>query len=212
MDTVQRIDDIIEEKSLLKHKFYQMWSDGKLDKQMLAGYSKEYYQLVKCIPEYMESVMAGDRDNTILEHNLQEEYDHIPLWEDFAESLGVDRAQLESYSGLPETRQAIQNMRDIMCGDYTGAVAMYALEKEIPKISHTKMEGLEKFYGIDEESSIKYFVEHSEADVRHAAAWRDTIKSAATNDDNAIQAAHASMDAQNLLLDGCYRAYCVNEA
>jgi len=30
MDIVQRIDTEIERRSLLKHSFYQMWSEGKL--------------------------------------------------------------------------------------------------------------------------------------------------------------------------------------
>ena len=44
---IKRIDQIIEDKSLLKHPFYEMWSDGKLELDSLKGYSKEYYQLVK---------------------------------------------------------------------------------------------------------------------------------------------------------------------
>ena len=47
MSLIQRIDEIIEARSLLKHPFYQMWSDGKLTQESLAGYSKEYFQLAK---------------------------------------------------------------------------------------------------------------------------------------------------------------------
>ena len=36
----QNIDRIIEERSLLKHPFYQTWSDGKLTREALVGYSK----------------------------------------------------------------------------------------------------------------------------------------------------------------------------
>ena len=39
---IQKIDRIIEERSLLNHPFYQAWSDGKLTHEALAGYSKEY--------------------------------------------------------------------------------------------------------------------------------------------------------------------------
>ena len=49
----QNIDRIIEERSLLKHPFYQTWSDGKLTREALVGYSKEYYQLVKAVPIFM---------------------------------------------------------------------------------------------------------------------------------------------------------------
>ncbi len=51
---IQEIDRIIEERSLLKHPFYQAWSDGKLTRESLAGYSKEYYQLVKAVPIFMD--------------------------------------------------------------------------------------------------------------------------------------------------------------
>ena len=30
MNLIKRIDEMIEERSLLKHPFYEMWSDGKL--------------------------------------------------------------------------------------------------------------------------------------------------------------------------------------
>ena len=42
---MDQINAEIEKNSLLKHKFYQMWQEGKLTLDHLAGYSKEYYQL-----------------------------------------------------------------------------------------------------------------------------------------------------------------------
>ena len=57
-DLIKKIDQIIEDKSLLKHPFYEMWSDGKLEFKSLIGYSKEYYQLAKQIPKFMEPIIA----------------------------------------------------------------------------------------------------------------------------------------------------------
>ena len=54
---IQKIDRIIEERSLLNHPFYQAWSDGKLTRESLTGYSKEYYQLVKAVPIFMTQLM-----------------------------------------------------------------------------------------------------------------------------------------------------------
>ena len=54
---IQKIDRIIEERSLLNHPFYQTWSDGELTRDALAGYSKEYYQLVKAVPIFMTQLM-----------------------------------------------------------------------------------------------------------------------------------------------------------
>ena len=61
---IKQIDQIIEDKSLLKHSFYQMWSDGKLELDSLKGYSKEYYQLVKQVPLFMEP-MVEDADSDL---------------------------------------------------------------------------------------------------------------------------------------------------
>ncbi|MGI0079282.1 MAG: pyrroloquinoline quinone biosynthesis protein PqqC, partial [Nitrososphaerales archaeon] len=39
---VERINREVEERSLLKHPFYEMWSRGQLSLDDLSGYSKEY--------------------------------------------------------------------------------------------------------------------------------------------------------------------------
>ena len=54
---IQKIDRIIEERSLLKHPFYQTWSAGELTRDALVGYSKEYYQLVKAVPIFMTQLL-----------------------------------------------------------------------------------------------------------------------------------------------------------
>ena len=66
---------------------------------------------------------------------------------------------------------------------------MYALEKEIPKISQIKLEGLAEFYGLTSEDVTKYFKEHMEADVRHAASWKKVIDGFSEHDQEIISAA-----------------------
>ena len=72
---IKQIDQIIEEKSLLKHPFYEMWSDGKLELESLKGYSKEYYQLVKQVPQFMEPLVndATPEMKDELIQNMKEE-------------------------------------------------------------------------------------------------------------------------------------------
>lgn len=212
MNLIRRIDEIIEENSLLKHKFYQMWSDGELDIPMLAGYSMEYYQLVKAVPLFMESILpaAPASDAGVLELNMREEYDHIPLWEDFAAGLGVSREDLVSYAGQDKTRTAVSSLHGLMSECGRGAAAMYALEKEIPKISRTKLEGLAEFYGIRDGATTEYFVQHMEADIRHTDAWRDVLETADSDPEHLVEAAQESVHSQNLILDACYGAYCNN--
>jgi pyrroloquinoline-quinone synthase len=86
---------------------------------------------------------------------------------------------------------------------------MYAFEKEIPKISHTKLDGLEKFYSIASNEATEYFRLHMEADIRHAQTWRNIIDAIPEEKhDELIRVAEKSLSAQNHLLDSCYENYC----
>jgi len=207
---IQEIDRIIEERSLLKHPFYQAWSDGKLTRESLAGYSKEYYQLVKAVPIFMAQLMDHVPESLHNEFNFnrQEEFSHIILWERFADGLGVSYEELNNYEGLYTTNHAISGMHTLMSSFVSGSTAMYALEKEIPKISQTKLEGLSEFYDLTDENVTEYFKQHIEADLRHAASWQKIIEQSSGYDNDIIHAAKKSISAQNLLLDSCFEEYC----
>ncbi|MDP6304052.1 MAG: iron-containing redox enzyme family protein [Candidatus Nitrosopelagicus sp.] len=207
---IKQIDQIIEEKSLLKHPFYEMWSDGKLELDSLKGYSKEYYQLVKQVPQFMEPLVndATPEMKDELIQNMKEEAEHIPLWEKFAGSMGISESELQGYQGLEKTNKAVSNLDSLMNSYDNGACAMYAFEKEIPQVSQTKLEGLKEFYGIDTKDATEYFEEHMTADIRHAASWEKVINDTKLDDSLMLSTAQKSVDAQNLLLDSCYEAYC----
>jgi len=207
---IKRIDEMIEERSLLKHKFYQMWSDGKLSLESLSGYSKEYFQLVKAVPSFMSPIIQKAPESFVNEivSNQQEESSHIKLWMKFAETLGIQEAELEKYQGLEKTRSAVSQLSSLMNTFEGGACAMYAFEKEIPKISQVKLDGLAEFYGISSEEATEYFKLHTEADIRHAAAWKNILEKSKTNSEKLIHVADSSISAQNLLLDSCLEAYC----
>ncbi|MFQ5782314.1 MAG: TenA family transcriptional regulator [Nitrosopumilus sp.] len=210
MNIVKKIDEMIEERSLLKHPFYQTWSDGKLTQEALAGYSKEYFQLVKAVPSFMSPIIEKASDTVVGEliENQQEESDHIKPWIAFAGELGISEDELKSYTGLTKTRKAVSDLHELMTTFEGGAAAMYAFEKEIPKISQTKLDGLAEFYGMTSHEATEYFKLHTEADIRHAASWRNILEQSTTDSNNLIEIADKSISAQNLLLDSCYEEYC----
>ncbi len=210
MNWIKRIDEMIEERSLLKHPFYEMWSDGKLTIESLAGYSKEYFQLVKTIPSFMTPIIEKAPKSVIGEliDNQQEEADHIQPWIKFAGELGISEEELIKYGGLKKTKKAVSDLSELMNTYEGGSCAMYAFEKEIPKISQIKLDGMEKFYGMSSDDATEYFKLHTEADIRHTAAWRNILENVSTNTDDLIQIADKSISAQNLLLDSCYEDYC----
>jgi pyrroloquinoline-quinone synthase len=140
--------------------------------------------------------------------NQQEEADHIQYWIKFAGELGIAEEELIKYDGLKKTKKAVSDLSELMNTYDGGSCAMYAFEKEIPKISQTKLDGMEKFYGMSSDDATEYFKLHTEADIRHTAAWRNILETTPTNTDDLVQVADKSISAQNLLLDSCYECYC----
>jgi pyrroloquinoline-quinone synthase len=215
MDNVaQRIDLEIENHSLLKHSFYKMWSEGKLTIDHLQGYSKEYFQLVKIVPRFVESIAEaiGNPHDDIISDNAREEAEHVELWVKFATALGVSRNDLISYGGSEKTNEAVAKLMELAGLAFEEAVAaMYAYEMELPKISRSKIDGLKKLYGMDSEDATKYFEIHEEADMRHAQVWREILQRIpAERHEAAINAAIKSLQAQNMLLDSVQEKYVVS--
>ncbi len=209
-DIIQRIDSEIQKHSLLKHPFYEMWSQGKLTIDHLQGYSKEYFPLVKIIPKFVKSIADKKCSSAdIITKNANEEAEHIELWLRFATALGLSRTNLINYGGSEKTNAAIAKLMALSNFTFEEAVAaMYAYEMELPKISRSKIDGLKKFYGMDSEDGTKYFEVHEEADVRHAQIWREILqKIPADKHEAALNAVIESLKAQNMLLDSVHEGY-----
>jgi len=212
-DFVKGLDAEIERRSLLKHEFYKMWSQGKLTKKHLAGYSKEYFQLVRAVPDLVGLIggFVGEAPTRKVVSGIRrEESEHVELWARFAESMGVSRAELMSYNGTPKTSTAVSRLKKAARKSFCeGASAMYAIESEQPKISGTKLDGLVAFYGMTgKEAGSEYFREHKVADIRHAAVWRGLLQK---EDDEAqaksMAACELSLGAQNAILDSVMETY-----
>jgi pyrroloquinoline-quinone synthase len=209
---VERIDAEIEKRSLLKHPFYQMWSEGRLEIDHLKGYSKEYFQLVKAVPAFVQNIASANTNPSFrpdIESNLKEEQEHIEPWIRFGNAMGVPTADLTDYTGAAKTNEAVATIMRLSSSSFEEAVAaMYAFEAELPKISRSKIDGLKKFYGMHSRDATNYFEIHEEADVRHAQVWREILKSLpAEKQEAAFRAAAESLRAQNLLLDSVQEKY-----
>ena len=211
---IERIDYEIEKHSLLKHVFYQMWSEGKLTINHLQGYSKEYFQLVKVVPKFVENIFNVITDPSLkraIGQNLKEESEHIEPWIMFSTAIGVQRNHLASYKGDNETNMAVSTLSQLTERSLEEAVAaMYAYEKELPKISRSKIDGLKKFYGVQSNEATKYLEIHEEVDVRHSEVWKNILKTIPEEKQEcALNAAISSLEAQNKLLDSVQKNYVV---
>ncbi|MDQ3868789.1 MAG: iron-containing redox enzyme family protein [Thermoproteota archaeon] len=209
---IERIDYEIEKRSLLKHRFYQMWSEGKLTFDHLQGYSKEYFQLVKVVPKFVENIfnmVTNPSLNRDISQSLKEEYEHIEPWIVFSTAMGVKRKDLTSYKGKTETNKAVSTLTRLTELSLEEAVAsMYAYEKELPKISRSKIDGLNNFYGVKSHHATKYFEIHEEVDLRHSELWKNILQTIPEEKQKfALSAAINSLEAQNKLLDSVQKNY-----
>ncbi len=210
---VERIDAEIERRSLLKHPFYKAWSEGKLDLGELKGYSMEYFQLVKLVPTMVENIRSKTKDSHRsgeISQSLREETEHIAPWVQFARSLGVGEDELRNYAGDASARVAVSEMSSITELSFEeGVAAMYAYEKELPKISRSKIDGLKKFYGLSSHDATHYFEIHEVADVKHAELWRSILNKISNERvESVLGASRRSLEAQNKLLDAVMEKYC----
>jgi pyrroloquinoline-quinone synthase len=212
---IDEIDLEIERYSLLKHDFYRLWQEGKLTLDHLAGYSKEYFQLVKAVPLLVENASKTNqvkKYENLIQTILQDEREHIEPWVKFSSSLQVDKAELMDCVGEDLTKQSVDRMIKLSESSFEEAVAvLYAFEKQLPKISETKLDGLAKFYGITDDESSEYFNIHKEIDIYHSKVWENIIKESSDDKkEKILNAVKLSLEAQNRLLDSVKSRYVDN--
>ena len=215
----ESLNAIIEARHMLKHPFYQLWAQGRLSKETLKQYAIQYARHVEAFPTYVSAVHANTPDlevrQALLENLVEEERgpdNHPELWLRFIEGLGGSRAEVTTRPALPATAQLVETFRALTReGSYLeGLTALYAYEAQIPAVATTKMEGLRKFYGIDDPRALAFFEVHRTADIDHAITELTILRRHATTPDDqeaVLAAARQSTDALWSFLDGVMSAY-----
>jgi pyrroloquinoline-quinone synthase len=211
------LDALIEKHHLLKHPFYRAWTEGKLSKESLALYAKQYYQHVRAFPENLKQLEARTNGsvNKLVKENLAEELHpaapHPALWRQFARSLGVMDKALDSAQPLPGIAALLDTFDEVAAqGTVAQAIAaFYVYEAQVPEIATQKISGLRQFYGITDPQALAYFAVHEEADVRHRAVWREWLASQKDLDEVAVHCtAERTLKALWGALDAVYPEGC----
>jgi pyrroloquinoline-quinone synthase len=217
---LDKIDNDIAEKHLLKHPFYLAWVRGDLSKEALTDYAKQYYHHVTAFPTYLSAAHAKCDDQPtrkqILSNLVDEEAgspNHPELWKQFANALGVNDVDLERAEKQPETKNLINTFRSV-CADNSIAeslAALYAYESQIPSICESKIDGLKKHYGFTDPKGYEYFSVHIEADKEHSAAEREMLSASIDNRnvDNVRASANRVLDALWEMLSGVCRRHAI---
>lgn len=174
----EAIDLKVKESAMLKHPFYQAWTEGHLPLETLRSYARQYFHHVEAFPRAVSAVHSScpDREGRrMLAENLAEEegleagkQDHASLWLMFACGLGETEAAIRSQALNPETRTLIDTFRKLSRQSYAaGLGALYAYESQFPAVAAAKIEGLVERYGIEDEETLRFFRVHETADVEH---------------------------------------------
>jgi|SRR5437868_10795046 len=177
------IDDKVAERAMLKHPFYQAWTEGRLPLDTLRDYARQYFHHVEAFPRAVSAVHSAclDRDGRrMLAENLAEEegldsgkQDHATLWLMFACGLGENEDAIRGQELNPETAALIETFRRLSRQSYAaGLGALYAYESQFPGVASAKIEGLVDRYGIADEATLRFFHVHESADVEHSAVCR----------------------------------------
>lgn len=205
---------LVEDQHLLKHAFYQRWTEGTLPMAALQIYARQYYQQVLAFPRYLSAVHANCPDlatrQEILENLAGEELgpdNHPELWLRFAQGLGVARADVLASLPNPHTAAAVQTQLDLSRNlPYAAGLAVvWAYETQVPAVAQQKIQGLEAHYDIHDEATLAFFRVHGEADVHHSRTEEAIMDAWATTPERQaaiLSAVRQTTTALNQILDG----------
>lgn len=179
-----RLDNAIGEHAVFHHPFYKGWSAGTLSMSDLQEYARQYYHFEKAFPTFVSGVHSNTEDpetrHQLLLNLIEEEHgenNHPELWLRFAESLGLDRAQVKNVELNAATGELLGTFRKLTRDGNTlqGLAALYAYESQIPENSRVKIDGLIRHYGITSDDGLSFFRVHEEADEIHSRAEREHL-------------------------------------
>ena len=202
-EVLDRIDQMVQERSLLKHPFYESWNKGELPLDSLREYANQYYHFESAYPTFLSGVhhRCTDREiRQLLLSNLWDEEhgdeNHVELWLRFCDALDLNRDGVIKSSPSDATRQLIDTYHELTTSSSVsaGVTALYAFESQVPEVAKTKIVGLKKHYGIDNPEAISFFEVHRTLDIEHAEAERAMVQTL-TSVTSGVESGQAASDA-----------------
>ncbi len=217
-----QIDAAVAARAMLKHPFYQAWTEGRLPLDTLRAYARQYFHHVEAFPRAVSAVHSAcpDRDGRrMLAENLAEEegieagkQDHASLWMMFACGLGENEDAVRGQALNAETQHLIDTFRRLSRKSYaSGLGALYAYESQFPAVATAKIDGLLERYGVSDEATLRFFKVHQSADVEHSDVCRALLdRLPATDRAEALTASEELADALWGFLSGVEASASVN--
>jgi pyrroloquinoline-quinone synthase len=199
MNLLTRIDEMIDERHLLKHPFYTKWTAGELPKEAMQEYARQYFAFESAMPRFLSAIHSRTENanarQQILDNLWDEEHgrdNHAELWLRFAEGIGVSRDDVLTAEHNDATRALVDTYAEIAY-DATpaeGIAALYAYERQVPQTAESKIHGLQEHYGVDDKRTTSFFAVHGVMDIEHSGAEREMLgELAADSSEPAIEKA-----------------------
>ena len=216
---IEKIDSEIQKHHLLNHSFYKTWNEGALEQETIKEYAAQYFQHVSSFPRYLSAIHSNCDDikvRQLLLENLVDEdkgdENHPELWMRFAEGMGNTREEVKNKIVMKETRDLVETFMDLSKSEkyHIGLAALYCYESMQPEISETKKDGLQKFYNITDENTLKFFTVHMHADKWHRAVVRKMIVELSDTREKRteiLEAVKSSLGVLNNFLTGMEKTY-----
>ena len=213
---LDQIEDIIRQRSLLKHPFYQAWSNGSLPTDSLERYAGQYYHFELAYPTFLSGLhhRCSDREiRMLLLDNLWDEEhgeeNHVELWLRFCDGLGVNRNEVQAAAQTEDTAALVSTYKELTSEAplAAGAAALYTYESQVPEVAAAKLRGLREFYGFEDGRSVSFFTVHQTVDEKHSQAEREMVLTLASTPEEqgaATQAVDRATEALWRFLDGVY--------
>jgi len=184
MDLLERIDQLIDERHLLKHPFYTKWAEGTLPRAALQEYARQYYAFESSFPRYLSAIHSRTESAEVRQQLLDNLWDeehgqenHAEMWLRFAEGIGVERDDVRATRRNEATQALVDLYRQLSTEAPVPAAvaALYAYERQVPQVAGSKIDGLKQHYGITDGSALQFFVVHGVLDVEHSEAEREML-------------------------------------
>jgi pyrroloquinoline-quinone synthase len=164
----RQVTELLADRQLLTHAFYQRWSAGELAAEELTSYEEQYRHFEQALPGFLTTTLAQPLPNhaqALLEANLADEAgtetgtSHLALFDRFAAAVGAD-----DVAATPATQQLVQTYETT--GSTLDALGiLVAYESQAAAVAASKAAGLGQ-YGVTE-SDATFWTAHAEVDVAH---------------------------------------------
>ncbi len=217
---INEVEKRIAKNHLLNHSFYKAWNAGELEVSTIQEYAAQYFKHVSAFPRYLSAIHTNCEEISIRQELLknlvdeeQGDENHPELWLRFGEGMGKSRESIVQTEAMEETQELVDIFMKLTRDQKThiGMAALYCYESMVPEIAENKIDGLKKFYGINDENTLKFFTVHLHADKWHREVIRNLISQlcdSIVNQEESLEAIDEELYSLNNFLTWMLEAQC----